>query len=79
MRKCSNKIAEEIIGLSPYDQATIDNLLITLDGTENFSNLGANATLGVSMAVARVAAQSLNIPLYRYLGEQMLLHCLCLC
>ncbi|QOQ97924.1 phosphopyruvate hydratase [Helicobacter winghamensis] len=71
LKACENvqtKIAEEIIGLSPYDQATIDNLLITLDGTENFSNLGANATLGVSMAVARVAAQSLNIPLYRYLG-----------
>ncbi|WDL75156.1 phosphopyruvate hydratase [Helicobacter winghamensis] len=71
LKACENvqtKIAEEIIGLSPYDQATIDNLLITLDGTENFSNLGANATLGVSMAVARAAAQSLNIPLYRYLG-----------
>ncbi|WP_279127905.1 phosphopyruvate hydratase [Helicobacter winghamensis] len=71
LKACENvqtKIAEEIIGLSPYDQAAIDNLLITLDGTENFSNLGANATLGVSMAVARAAAQSLNIPLYRYLG-----------
>ncbi|MCI5969395.1 phosphopyruvate hydratase [Helicobacter sp.] len=71
LKACENiqtKIAEEIIGLSPYDQVAIDNLLIALDGTENFSNLGANATLGVSMAVARVAAQSLKIPLYRYLG-----------
>ncbi|CAM2787406.1 phosphopyruvate hydratase [Helicobacter burdigaliensis] len=61
-------IAEELIGLSPYDQSAIDNLLIELDGTDNFSKLGANATLGVSMALARVAAKSLNIPLYRYLG-----------
>ncbi|MBX7490658.1 phosphopyruvate hydratase [Helicobacter turcicus] len=71
LKACENvqtKIAEEIIGLSPYDQVAIDNLLVALDGTENFSNLGANAALGVSMAVARVAAQSLNIPLYRYLG-----------
>lgn len=71
LKACENvqtKIAEEIIGLSPYDQAAIDNLLIALDGTDNFSNLGANATLGVSMAIARTAAKSLNIPLYRYLG-----------
>lgn len=71
LKACENietKISEELIGLSPYDQTAIDNLLIALDGTENFSNLGANATLGVSMAVARAAAQSLNIPLYRYLG-----------
>ena len=64
----NNTISENLIGMSPFDQSAIDNLLIELDGTENFSNLGANATLGVSMAVARVAAKALNIPLYRYLG-----------
>ena len=71
LKACENvntTICDSIAGLSPFDQAVIDNLLIELDGTENFSNLGANATLGVSMAVARAAAKSLNIPLYRYLG-----------
>lgn len=63
-----NDIAEALIGISPYEQKAIDELLIELDGTDNFSKLGANAALGVSMAVARVAAKSLNIPLYRYLG-----------
>ena len=71
LKACENvntTICDSIAGLSPFDQAVIDNVLIELDGTENFSNLGANATLGVSMAVARAAAKSLNIPLYRYLG-----------
>lgn len=61
-------IADELVGLSPYDQSMIDNLLLRLDGTENYSNLGANATLGVSMAVARAAAKSLDMSLFRYLG-----------
>lgn len=61
-------IADELIGMSPFNQAEIDAVLNGLDGTENYSNLGANATLGVSMAVARAAAKSLHIPLYRYLG-----------
>ena len=61
-------IANELIGVSPYDQAEIDNIMLELDGTENKSKLGANAILGVSMAVARAAARSLNLPLYRYLG-----------
>jgi enolase len=61
-------IANELIGMSPYDQVEIDYTMIELDGTENKSNLGANAILGVSMAVARAAAASLNLPLYRYLG-----------
>lgn len=68
---CANvneKIADEIIGLSPFNQAQIDGVMKALDGTENYSNLGANAVLGVSMAVARAASESLNIPLYRYLG-----------
>ncbi|MDD6056256.1 MAG: phosphopyruvate hydratase [Helicobacteraceae bacterium] len=71
LKACENVntiIADEVVGLSPFDQSAIDRLLIELDGTDNFSKLGANAALGVSMALARVAAKSLNIPLYRYLG-----------
>ena len=61
-------IADELIGLSPFNQAEIDAIMKETDGTENYSNLGANAVLGVSMAVARAAAASLDVPLYRYLG-----------
>jgi enolase len=61
-------IAEELIGLSPFNQAEVDATMKDIDGTSNYSNLGANAVLGVSMAVARVAAISLKMPLYRYLG-----------
>jgi enolase len=61
-------IANELIGLSPYNQAEVDATMKDIDGTHNYSNLGANAVLGVSMAVARAAAASLHIPLYRYLG-----------
>ncbi len=71
LKACENiniAIAEALIGLSPLDQSGIDALLKELDSTPNYANLGANATLGVSMAVARVAAKSLKMPLYRYLG-----------
>jgi enolase 1/2/3 len=61
-------IAEEIVGLDALNQIEIDRLMIALDGTKNKSRLGANAILGVSLAVARAAAQALDIPLYRYLG-----------
>ena len=61
-------IAEELVGFDALDQAGIDGAMITLDGTENKSKLGANAILGVSMAVARAAANSVGLPLYRYLG-----------
>lgn len=61
-------IAEELVGFDALDQAGIDQAMITLDGTENKSKLGANAILGVSMAVARAAANSVGLPLYRYLG-----------
>lgn len=61
-------IAENIIGLDAFNQTQLDAVLNELDGTKNYSNLGANATLGVSMATARAAAKALNIPLYRYLG-----------
>src|SRR5215218_1331704 len=54
--------------VDPYDQRAVDRLLLDQDGTDNKSKLGANATLGVSMAVARAAADSLGLPLYRYLG-----------
>ncbi|GAA3948803.1 phosphopyruvate hydratase [Chitinophaga oryziterrae] len=61
-------IAEELIGWDIKDQAGIDKFLIELDGTENKGKLGANATLAVSMAVAKAAAEEVNLPLYRYLG-----------
>jgi len=61
-------IAPEICGWNPVDQAALDEKLIMLDGTPNKSRLGANAILGVSLAVARAAALSLRLPLYRYLG-----------
>ncbi|MBK6267242.1 phosphopyruvate hydratase [Marivirga sp. S37H4] len=61
-------IAEELIGFSVYEQNLIDKLMIELDGTDNKSKLGANAILGVSIAVAKAAAQLSNQPLYRYIG-----------
>lgn len=61
-------IAETIIGLSPFNQSFIDNTLLEFDGTQNYSNLGANSVLGVSMAVCRAAASSLGLPLFRYIG-----------
>ncbi len=61
-------IAEEIIGLNALDQVFIDNTMIELDGTPNKGKLGANAILGVSMAVAKAAANALGLPLYQYLG-----------
>ncbi|QKF60235.1 phosphopyruvate hydratase [Aliarcobacter lanthieri] len=64
----NTKIADELIGQSPFNQAEVDAIMKEIDGTNNYSNLGANAVLGVSMATARAATNSLNIPLYRYLG-----------
>ncbi len=61
-------IAPHIVGMDVLDQLGIDNAMIALDGTDNKGKLGANALLGVSMAVARAAAAALDIPLYRYLG-----------
>eukprot|EP00752_Nemacystus_decipiens_P015879 g14187.t1 len=61
-------IAGELIGEDARDQETVDAIMLELDGTENKSNLGANAMLGVSMAVAHAAAESAGLPLYRYLG-----------
>lgn len=71
LKACENVdtiISDALIGVSPYDQGLVDSMLKSLDSTHNYGNLGANAVLGVSMAVARAAASSLNLPLYRYLG-----------
>lgn len=68
VRNVNETIAPKIIGMNVYDQPVIDRVMIELDGTENKSKLGANAILGVSMAVARAAATSLSLPLYKYLG-----------
>ncbi len=64
----NNIIAPELVGFNVFDQALIDDVLIDIDGTENKGNLGANAILGVSLAVARAAAVSLGLPLYQYIG-----------
>ncbi|EAH9851229.1 phosphopyruvate hydratase [Campylobacter upsaliensis] len=64
----NENIADEITGLDAFNQTQLDTILRELDGTKNYSKLGANATLGVSMANARAVANSLGMPLYRYLG-----------
>ncbi len=64
----NEEIAETLVGWDATDQTGIDDMMIELDGTENKSRLGANAILGVSLAVAKAAAASLELPLYRYLG-----------
>lgn len=64
----NTKIAEKLIGMNVYEQRNIDKALIELDGTNNKGNLGANATLAVSLAVARAAANSLGLNLYNYIG-----------
>ena len=64
----NDRIIREILGMNVLEQAKIDQMLLELDGTDNKINLGANAILGVSLAVARAAADALEIPLYQYLG-----------
>jgi enolase len=66
----TERIGPKIKGMDPSEQENIDKLMIELDGTENKSNLGANAILGVSIAIARAAASSLNKPLYSYIGNK---------
>ncbi|MGB9593129.1 MAG: phosphopyruvate hydratase [Anaerolineae bacterium] len=68
VQNVNEEIADELIGWDPLDQAGIDARLAELDGTPNKSRLGANATLGVSLAVAKAAAAMLDLPLYRYIG-----------
>ena len=64
----NTKLAEAILGENALDQSYIDKKIIETDGTDNKSNVGANAALGVSLAVARAAAAALRVPLYQYLG-----------
>ena len=64
----NNLISQEIIGSSVFDQEQLDKIMIDLDGTPNKSKLGANAILGVSLAIAKAAANELGLPLYRYIG-----------
>lgn len=66
----NHEIASAIIGKDATDQTDVDNAMIALDGTDNKGNLGANALLGVSMAVAHAAANAKSLPLYRYLGGE---------
>jgi enolase len=68
IKNVNNIISEQLVGIEVAKQALIDSVLIQTDGTENKSKLGANATLAVSMAAAKAAAQECNLPLYRYLG-----------
>lgn len=65
-----NKVSKDLIGLSAYDQKSLDNLLLSKDGTNNKGNLGANAILGISLAVAKAAAQSQGKELFQYLGGE---------
>ncbi|MFP4546660.1 MAG: phosphopyruvate hydratase [Fidelibacterota bacterium] len=68
VQNVNDAIAPELVGYDVLDQPLIDKILIELDGTENKSKLGANATLGVSLAVAKAAANFMGLPLYRYVG-----------
>ncbi|MFK7934790.1 MAG: phosphopyruvate hydratase [Saprospiraceae bacterium] len=71
LKACQNiedTISEELIGVDVFDQIYIDNLMLELDGTDNKAKLGANAILGVSLAVAKAAAEEMGQPLYRYVG-----------
>ena len=73
LKACENintLIADALIGVSPFNQAEIDTIIKGVDGSENYTEIGANAALGVSMAVARAAASSLGISLYRYIGGE---------
>jgi enolase len=64
----NSRIADKLIGKNPLNQIEIDQIMVEMDGTDNKSKLGANATLGVSLAVAKAAAEALGLPLYQYIG-----------
>ncbi|MEE3438521.1 MULTISPECIES: phosphopyruvate hydratase [Ruminococcus] len=68
VKNINETLDHHLVGTSPYQQRLIDRMMCDLDGTENKKNLGANAILAVSIAVAKASASSLNLPLYRYLG-----------
>ena len=69
VKNINDSISQEIIGHSCFDQESVDELMINLDGTKNKSRLGANAILGVSLACAKLSSKIKNIPLYKYLGD----------
>ncbi|RKY57837.1 MAG: phosphopyruvate hydratase, partial [Candidatus Latescibacterota bacterium] len=66
VKNVNERIAPELIGMESTDQAAVDRRMIELDGTENKSELGANAILGASLAVAKASAEEVGLPLYRY-------------
>ncbi len=68
LKNIKNAVKPALLGMEPFDQRAIDTTMVELDGTETKSKLGANALLAVSLAVARVSAKTLNVPLYKYLG-----------
>ncbi len=68
VRNVNETLRSELLGIDALDQVSVDRLLISVDGTENKSRLGANALLGVSLAIAHASAESVGLPLYRYLG-----------
>jgi enolase len=68
VKNVNEKIAPKVVGMNVFDQTLIDKVMIELDGTSNKGKLGANAILGVSLAVAKAAADALGLPLYRYIG-----------
>ncbi len=75
VKNVNTKIAKAVLGQNVFNQAKIDKIMIDLDGTENKAKLGANAILGVSLAVAKAAANSKKVPLYKYLGSGKTLPC----
>ena len=68
VKNVNSKIAAEIVGIEVTEQVLMDRLMIEMDGSSNKSKLGANATLGVSLAVAQAAANDLDLPLFQYIG-----------
>src|SRR5690606_41763221 len=68
VKHVNETIAQEVVGFDVLDQVGIDDLLVDLDGTDNKGRLGANAILGVSLAVAKAGAATVGLPLYRYIG-----------
>ena len=74
VKNVNEEIAAELLGVNVFEQNYIDQTMIDLDGTANKGKLGANAILGVSLAVAKAAAQEAGLPLYRYLGGVNAIH-----
>ena len=75
----NGEIADVILGFDATDQRDLDRILCEIDGTDNKARLGANAILGVSLAVAKAAADELDLPLYRYVGGPTHVSCPCRC